>query len=401
MKNSIYREHGDKLLFALALTVLAIILIRGAAETGRRINEASAPPIVFTQWWEDDLEKDTLPELIKEFESLHKGIKIVLDRRPYEELRRDLFNFSETASFGDIIAIDPLWVPELQQNKIIESRPDGNSQAPLLSFINVLFYNTEILKEAGFSRPPKSRSEFLAYARTVSGNVKNRRGLAMDGNSSRWVYDDVFPWIWAAGAELIKDGKPAFNSRPVIESLAFLSALEREALISHAEPAGNKAEDFISGRAVFMIAPASYIKLLRERMGGEAFGITAVPSPDNYMGRTFFAGATWTVGINSASAFREEAGTFAAFLSEKALVLSEKTMVIPEEAGAPFSPDPFYSKLWDIAIAGESARDFTGLPWTELEKIFREELSALFAEKASAAETAAAIQEKISPVLGR
>jgi len=400
--------HHDKLLFILALAILAAAFIRDGKIPGKRIKVNPPPSLVFAQWWEDDLEKDALTELVREFESLHKGIKITLNRRSYEELRNDLFNSVETASLGDIIAVDPLWIPELRKSEIIESRREGNAEAPLLSFINVLYYNTEILREAGYSKPPKSRGEFLDYARAIAGTGKNRRGLAMGGNSSRWIYDDVFPWIWSAGTELIKDGRPVVNSKSVIESLAFLSALEREGLIIHGAPdgvkgakgaKGAKADAFISGRAVFMIAPASCIKPLRERMGEDTFNITAVPPPDNYAGKTYFSDAAWAVGINAASAYREEAASFADFLAEKARFLSEKAPAFQEDSSAPLSSDPVYSKLWDIAITGEKARDFAGLPWTELEKIFREEISALLMEKTSPAEAAGAIQEKTAAVL--
>jgi ABC-type glycerol-3-phosphate transport system substrate-binding protein len=121
--------------------------------------------------------------------------------------------------------------------------------------------------------------------------------------------------------------------------------------------------------------------------------------PDNYAGNSFYAIAGWTVGINTASAHKEEARLFADFLAEKAPFLSEKTGAIPG-AGVPLgSLDPFHSKLWDIVIAAEPAQDFAGLPWTELEKIFREELSSLFEGKSSPADTAATIQSKWESLL--
>jgi ABC-type glycerol-3-phosphate transport system substrate-binding protein len=67
--------------------------------------------------------------------------------------------------------------------------------------------------------------------------------------------------------------------------------------------------------------------------------------------------------------------------------------------GNPPAYDAFYSKVWDIAIAGETAQDFSALSWPELEESFKEELSALFAGKASAAETAAAIQKRWEAIL--
>jgi len=51
--------------------------------------------------------------------------------------------------------------------------------------------------------------------------------------------------------------------------------------------------------------------------------------------------------------------------------------------------------VWDIAISGDSARDFDGLPWTELEAVFREGIISLFTGNTLPAETAGAIQDRI------
>ena len=402
-----FQKHGDKLLFVLALAILAAALFNLVGK--KAITQAAAPSIVFTQWWQDNLEKDTLQTLIKEFESIHGDIKIVIKDRSYEDLRQDLFNPSETSFPGDILALDPLWVPELLAGKTIETQEAENqrtfdpaqsgSDAPLLSFIDVLYYNVEILKEAGFTKPPKTRGEFIDCLKTLTNTEKGRWGLAMDRNSSRGIYDDVFPWIWSAGAQLIKDGKPVVTSRPVVESLSFLASLNSEGFIIPGTLHEGKLEDFISGRAAFMIAPEEETALVWERMGDQAFGVSSVPTPDNYAGKTFFASAGWTLGINSASAHKEEARLFADFLAGHASLLSEKAGAIPGNGNPSPSTDPFYSKTWDITIAAEPARDFTGLPWTELEEIFKEELDALFEERSTPAGTAAAIQERWDTVL--
>lgn len=419
-----FQKYGDKLLFVLGLAVLVMILFSAGGE--KAIAAVAAPSVVFTQWRQDDFEKETLRNLVQEFENLHGGIKIVLKDAAYEDVRSELFDSEllnpagsekTKASPGDILALDPLWVPELVKRGIIENEQGekprtSGLESSLLSFIDVLYYNVGMLKDSGFTRPPKTRGEFLSYARAVAAAEKNRAGsapgsvfgLALGGSSSRGIYDDVYPWIWAAGAQLIREGKPAVNSRPVVECLAFLASLNSEGLVipgALSAGAEEKLEDFTAGRAAFMIAPAGDIEFVKEHMGDGAFGISSVPQPDNYAGKTFYGTAGWTVGIYSGSAHKEEAELFAAFLAEKTALLSEQTKAAPG-ATTPAAPDPLYSKVWDIAIAGESARDFSGLPGEyQLEGIFREELSALFAGEASPAEAAAAIQEKWNTVLAK
>jgi multiple sugar transport system substrate-binding protein len=398
-----FQKYGDKRLFALALAVLASALFRSGWGS---VIQAAAPVIVFAQWQEDDSENGLFKNLIEEFESKHRGIKVALKARPYEDLRSALFDPAESGEaqtfLGDILALDPLWILELTKRETIVRQRGEASRIPLLSFINVLYYNVEILKEAGFIRPPKTRSEFLAYARAVSSKDENRWGLAMGGDSSRGIYDDVYPWVWAAGAQLMRDGQPAVSSRPVTESLGFLASLASEGLIvpgALARTSADKLEDFVSGRAAFMLAPARDIRFARERMGEEAFGVSAVPLPDNHSLMPLYGSAGWAAGVHSDSASKEEAGLFAAFLTERASFLSEKAKAIPG-TGGPAPPDPFYSKAWDIAIAGENARDFDGLAGThELEEIFREELLALFAGQSTPAETAAAIQRRWTAII--
>ncbi|MDR0496635.1 MAG: extracellular solute-binding protein [Treponema sp.] len=384
MKDS--RKKVDLPLFAVALVILAMALYRWGTSGGfhRDGSATRATRIVFTQWWENELEEDALQEIVTEFESLHKGIEIVLSSKSYEDLRQDFFNPHITVFHGDIFALDLLWVPELQNKEIIvKSEID-----PIFTFISVLFYNIEILKDAGFFRPPKTRSEFIDQAKAITGKEKNLWGLALDESSSRWIYDDVFPWIWSAGIQLLKDGKPIVNSRQVIDSFSFLASLNNEGLIVPGDR--KKLEDFISGRTAFMIAPARDIKLVMEQMGDLAFDITSVPSPANNTGKIFYGTMAWTIGINSASANKEEARLFADFLTGKASILSQKAGAIPDSN----STDHFSSKLWEIAIAGEPSQEFSGLPWTELEKTFSEELYSLFAGSTSPAEMTAAIQEK-------
>ena len=407
MKDFSIKKHGDKLLFYLALAIIAGAIIRLIVPA---VIKQTTFSIVFTHYWQDDLEKGVLEDLVEEFENLHSEIKIVIKDRNYEDVRNDLFYPSEEYFPGDVLAIDPLWVPELLERNIIENkwemenpaaaRPETQSiESPLLSFMNVLYYNVDILKEAGFSRPPKNRSEFLNYLRVIAEEESPRSTFIIDKNNSRWIYDDIFPWIWAAGIHLINDGIPMVDSRQTIDSFSFLASLYRQSLIL--KEGEKKPEKFISGEAAFMTAPSNHINYLKKHMGEETFGISNIPVPDNYAGNTFYSSLGWSLGVNKASLNKREARLFAAFLAEKSSLLSATTGEIPGSGAPPIETGAINSKLWDISISSEAAQDFSGLPWTELEKIFREELNSLFNGENTPAGAAEAIGKRWSLINGR
>ena len=402
MMNEFFKKHGNKLLLFVALAFfIAALLLLGTKSTNKkdRKENAEPPSVVFTHWLDNESDKEVFLGIISEFESLHGDFKVILNTCSYESLRLAFFRGSppENSGFpGDIVALDSLWVNELSKKEIIE-----NVNATPVSYINILYYNINLLKEAGFMRPPKTRGEFLAYARHFSGTKGKQAALALGMNSSRGIYDDIFPWIWSAGAQLIKDGKPQVNSRAVVDSLTFLASLYSEGLLTPqsftADPAG-KLNDFISGKTAFVIAPASEIRFIREQLGDEAFGVTSIPVPDNYAGKSFYAVSAWTTGVYSASTQKEKAKLFVDFLAEKAAFISNRMKAIPG-SGIPPAYDAFYSKVWDIAIACEAAQDFSGFNWLELEESFKEGLSAFFAGNASASETAAAIQKRWESII--
>ena len=396
MKDTVLRKYGDRLLFALALAVLATALIRYTIH--RTAAPAEKPAIVFTQWWENYPGKDSLAELVREFEKSHEGIKVSINTVSYEDMHRILLDPKEGAFPGDVFALDTLWVPELLKRGVIEPAQTSYPETPLLNFINVLYYNVDLLKEAGFSRPPKTRGEFTNYAAILTNREKGRFALTSGRKSSRGIYDDVFPWIWSAGAALIRDGEAVLKSRPFTDSLAFLTSLESGGFTvpgGASADTGKKIDDFTSGRAAFMIAPAIEIDFIGKQMGEEAFSVTSIPVPDNYSGKRYNASLGWTIGIYTGSARAEEARLFTGFIAGKAPALSEKLKASPGNG----APDLLHSKVWDMAIAAENAADFTGLPWEKLEEPFNRELSALFAGLSSPADTAAAIQKSWEEII--
>jgi multiple sugar transport system substrate-binding protein len=436
LNNIDWKSHADLFLFALALIVLAAGLFRscGSPVLERRprfVTGSAGSALVFTYWPYGGLEVGVIEDIVAEFRDLHPEISVTPDPKSYRELRRLLFEYeppSETgagktgaAGFGDVIAVDPLWVPELINNGALDP---SFKTAALLRSINLLFYNITVLKEAGFSRPPKTRSEFLEFCRAVSGAGRYGLALALNGgsrddsaDSGGAVYQDIWSWIWAGDGRLFTGGRPAANSKPVADTLEFFSALNGEGLIYPRPFTMNgeqKREAFINGRAVFIAGSAQDIEVFKKAMGENSFGVTSIPVPDGYAGKPLFGSTAWGIGISKQSAWGGEARIFAAFLEEKKAVLAEKTRAVPGSGESPAQTptDPLYAKVWDLYTSGDIIQEFIDIAnintpnekinekinetinETILEEEFRESLVPLFSGTADAMGTAETIQRR-------
>ena len=121
--NSLDMKKVDLMLLALALTLLAagLIFFRLAkkAPLTQQNDTTGNTALVFTQWWEDELEEGTLLALAEEFEALHPGVTVQLDNRPYAEILKGLRSAGESPLGSDIVGLDPFWLGELVRQDIL------------------------------------------------------------------------------------------------------------------------------------------------------------------------------------------------------------------------------------------------------------------------------------------
>ncbi|WHY91525.1 ABC transporter substrate-binding protein [Neobacillus cucumis] len=89
----------------------------------------------------------------------------------------------------------------------------------------ILYYNKDLFKAAGLdpNKPPKTREEFVADAKKLTDSSKNQWGFVVP---TLWPNQFIYPTVFFQnGGELLKDGKPNYNSPEGVEALTFLSDL--------------------------------------------------------------------------------------------------------------------------------------------------------------------------------
>lgn len=98
----------------------------------------------------------------------------------------------------------------------------------------ILYYNKDLFKAAGLDpeKPPANREEFVAAAKKLTDKSKNQYGFVVP---TLWPNQFIFPTVFFQnGGELLKDGKPNYNSPEGVEALTFLRDLVQKEKVSPA-----------------------------------------------------------------------------------------------------------------------------------------------------------------------
>ena len=422
---------ADRFLLLMGIGVIAIALFaiftRNSDKPIAAVIGIERRTLVFTQWWQDEMEGDALRYLIQEFEKQNPDIRIRLDTRSYIEIRDRLIypeNAARTAPWDnaalnpDILGIDPRWLQDLVQGQKLESlelflaredesqsvivsesdEPYTNWVLPLASFMTPLFYNIDILQAAGFDRPPRNQREFLAYARAATDHRSACYGFAIslsprDPNS---IFRDVFSWIWASGIPLVQQGALAFDVPQIRNALALLNDLYQEGSMAQdpfLKTGMDRVREFTAGQIAMMIGSVSDISTILD--SGISFGITTIPNPPEYLGMPRFNLQNWYVGISSSCKYMEDAWKFIRFLYDHSALIGASAAAQPRQTGNSSLSEPLYAKINDISAAGEAQRDFYNLSRVDiLERIVRDELRLMFSGFQSPAETAQVVQRR-------
>ena len=385
----------DTLIFIIAV----IVLVFSFMIAPRKKVAFKKSTIVFLQWWESSMDDGSLDKLIREFEHENPAInvkKAALSKNDTLRYLRD-GTFAEQPLY-DIVALDPYWIPELiQKNYLYKLEPsffyaqnnkeaasalpvdtvfktftgtDGLYALPVVTFVNYLFYNIPLLRNAGFDRPPKTREDFVDMCKKLAAGG-GTYGYAISDD----VWTDCFPWVWQAGvnASRVDGGFPAeafFKDRTVRQSLAFLNGLNRDKLIYPYPFEFNdeeKIKAFGEGKAAMVCAPISAVRQVRALNAGLEFNVTTIPPPRNYSGKPVLNVTGWFAGVPASGQQIDSAVIFLEFLNAKKSELAKASGALAVHAGTLEEQDSIYQKAQNLFNGAELIEDyflFSDIPQT-------------------------------------
>ena len=393
---------AGKVLLIWALTMAAgvfLFILLAGNPLGRNVT------LVFASWWEDELDGEALTKLSAEYEAENQGITIKFEKMSWEEIlellegkrHKETGKSIQKLSSPDIFSIDPYAIYDLEKNSllaVLENDKDASANVvSIISFIHPLYYNIDLLEEAGFDRPPKNQTEFLSYVQRLKETGVNGAGLALGDPSN--ISRQILSWIWAAAGNPESSEPFNFTAKEVIDTLNFLNQLKQNLFGNPFEL--NEAElleAFGKGKIGMMIGSIADIQELKTTKIN--FSITTIPAQASYSKKPVFPLTVWYAGINSKCEFQEEAKDFISFLKKNSGTIAEAAYAVPgnETLNRELSKkDPHYTKAFDMYEAGEMVRELYPNN-NRINKIIYREVELMFQGNKTPEQCAHAIQQE-------
>jgi multiple sugar transport system substrate-binding protein len=390
---------------AASVMVLAAACGGSSGGSGASGDKAGVTTIEFSQWWEPELPKGSLRDLMDKFEAANPKIKVKLLSGPFASTKEQTIAGAAAGTMADVVGLDGAWVSDFVKQGAItdlstlmkdakydqgqlasQIKIDGSTyMIPVVNFVYPLFTNDGLLKKAGVTAPPTNRTEFLDAAKKVSalgGDVKGW-ALPLSLETPNGVQNDVMSWNWASGGSMLKDGKPDLTNPDVKATVDYVKSLWDAKVVA---PGGltmkeqDKVEEFTNGRVGMMIDSLAHVTLIRDSNPNLKFTISAIPAKDGYTGKRGIPYASWGIGIADNSDHKAEAWKLVDFLMNETnnAQLSTIANAFPgNKTAVPgfVSKDASLKAAFDIYKAGYPANEFTGLPVAdELMRSFDEQL---------------------------
>jgi len=408
--SSMRKISAGTVLLIWALAMIAGIFIYILTSRNKPEKEIT---LTFATWWDDELEDKTLLKLTTEYEAQNPGITIKLEKLSWDKIQellekkdsRDTGKNAQKINPPDIFSIDPYAIYELEKKSLLAELENdkgftGNAVS-IISFINPLYYNIDLLQNAGFDRPPKNQTEFLSYVQRIKETGKFGAGIAL--NDLRHINQQLLSWIWAAVGNPDTSSSSGFASKEVIGTLNFLNLLYQNLYGNPFELSKAKLlEAFGKGEIGMMIGSIADIKELKRT--DINFSITTIPAPVSYTKKPVFPLSVWYAGIYSKSEYQEEAKNFILFLKKKSGEIAAAAYAVPGNGTLNrelSKEDPYYAKAFDMYEAGEMVRESYRSPEiTQLNSIIAREVKMMFQGSKTPQECAEAIQQSWENLAG-
>ncbi|MEQ8658269.1 MAG: sugar ABC transporter substrate-binding protein [Hyphomicrobiales bacterium] len=307
-----------------------------------------------------------LEELVAQYEAENEGVTVEITSLPWGQAFETLATMVAGGDIPDVVEMPDTWAAlyagsgrlasledhiagwehggTLTDKTLAMGRQAGEAyMIPYGFYLRAMFYNRNLLAEAGVESPPGTMEEFMAAAAAVS-ELDGKSGYCLRGGPG-----GTNGWIMMAAAMngtnefFTEDGQSRINEPGSVEGIQFLLDIYQNGYAPRDSVNWGFNEivaGFYSGTCAFLDQDPDALIAIAERMDADDFAV--MPMPVGPSGQAFptigFAG--WS--IFNTTEHEDEAWDLVASLSspEANSVWAQRVGVIPIHEGA--DQDPYF-----------------------------------------------------------
>ena len=263
---------------AVRVAVLLFLLALGGCVQG----QDSGPVTLVFKYARILGNADPLPELLREFEASHPGVRVKGEALPWASDDQHQFyviNLEGRSPGFDVMMLDCIWVPEFARagwlldltsylgpdelapyfpSAVASATYGGRMWALPWNFnVGLLYYRADLLAKYGL-RPPETFEELVEQVRQIRAGERDPSldGYVWQGKQYEGLVVNVLEAFWATGARLLADDGSVFpDPARAADALRFLRGL----IETGVSPAWTTAADeelsrraFGDGHAIFL-----------------------------------------------------------------------------------------------------------------------------------------------------
>jgi multiple sugar transport system substrate-binding protein len=267
-----------KLLVLILMITLIIGVLAGCGSNSSDSTSKSKNTVINALFMKQaGYSEEEITAITKEFMNKNPNIEIKTTFVPYESLEQKILTGAPTGGY-DLVAIDAPWTAKFAKAGIVKEVTeklsatdrqdifDGALDAvsfqdklyglPWLNDTKFLFYNKELLKQAGFDHPPATWEELEQQAIAMKKQGLVEYPLVWSWKQSEALVCDFTSLSAVFGGGMIKNGKPSLTDEGNKKAMNFMLQTLKEG-ITNPNSTEFLEEDvrgvFSSGKAAFAL----------------------------------------------------------------------------------------------------------------------------------------------------
>lgn len=314
-------------------------------------------------------------DLLAMFKEQSKNITVSAQKTPAESTstRKYYVNqFISRSSAFDVGNMDVIWPAEFAKNGWAATMNDTNGLTdtmletpvesvtidgslygmPIHTDANALYYRTDLLKEAGFDRPPKTYTELVNMAKEIKQNSKkDLNGYVWQGGSNEGLTIMWLNWLWGMGGSVRQNGTLKVNTQKGIDALSHaVDLIHKHKVTPQSIPSSSTDQNrktFQQGNTIFMRNwPYAYALMNEDGSPIKGkFDVAPLPKAKETPDANNSCLGGWNVFINKHSEHKEPAQRFANFMASKQ---AQKNMAL-EHSRLPVQKELYQKKYFEKA----------------------------------------------------